>query len=67
MNAFKIHKLLVRSKSTYRSEEDIPDNEKDRCKYPEWEVALRSPDRVNIPCLMYETCLCQTDVKMTNN
>ena len=25
-----------------------------------------APDRVNIPCLMHDTCLCQLDVKMTN-
>ena len=26
-----------------------------------------APDRVNIPCLMHDTRLCQLDVKMTNN
>ena len=25
------------------------------------------PDRVNIPCLMHDTHLCQLDVTMTNN
>ena len=25
------------------------------------------PDRVNIPCLMHDTRLCQLDVTMTNN
>ena len=30
-------------------------------------VVLGAPDRVNIPCLMYDTRLCQLDVKMTNN
>ena len=28
---------------------------------------VRAPDRVNIPCLMHDTRLCQLDVKMTNN
>ena len=32
-----------------------------------WEVVLGAPDRVNIPCLMHDTRLCQLDVKMTNN
>ena len=31
------------------------------------EVALGAPDRVNIPCLMHDTRICQLDVKMTNN
>ena len=31
------------------------------------EVVLGAPDRVNIPCLMHDTRLCQFDVKMTNN
>ena len=31
------------------------------------EVVLGAPDRVNIPCLMHDTRLCQLDVKMTNN
>ena len=26
-----------------------------------------APDRVNIPCLMHDTRLCQLDVKKTNN
>ena len=30
-------------------------------------VVLGAPDRVNIPCLMHDTRLCQLDVKMTNN
>ena len=30
-----------------------------------WEVVLDAPDRVNIPCLMHDTRLCQLDVKMT--
>ena len=34
---------------------------------PIWEVVLGAPDRVNIPCLMHDTRLCQLDVKMTNN
>ena len=32
-----------------------------------WEVVLSAPDRVTIPCIMYDTRLCQMDVKMTNN
>ena len=39
----------------------------DRCIISNWEVALGAPDRVNIPCLMHDTRLCQLDVKMTNN
>ena len=35
--------------------------------YPKWEVELGAQDRLNIPCLMYDTRLCQLDVKMTNN
>ena len=31
------------------------------------EVVLGAPDRVNIPCLMHDTRLCQLDVKMTND
>ena len=27
-----------------------------------WEVVLRPPDKVNIPCLMHDTRLCQIDV-----
>ena len=37
-----------------------------RCKIFEWEVVLGASDRVNIPCLMHDTCFCQIDVKMTN-
>ena len=29
-------------------------------------MVLGAPDRVNIPCLMHDTRLCQLDVKMTN-
>ena len=32
-----------------------------------WEVVLGVRDRVNIPCLMHDTRLCQYDVKMTND
>ena len=31
------------------------------------DVVLGAPDRVNIPCPMHDTRLCQIDVKMTNN
>ena len=30
-------------------------------------MVLGDPDRVNIPCPMHDTHLCQFDVKMTNN
>ena len=36
-------------------------------KIQKWEVVLGAPDRVNIPCLVHDTHLCQIDVKMTNN
>ena len=39
----------------------------DKCKIFECELVLGVPDRVNIPCLIHDICLCQTDVKMTNN
>ena len=38
-----------------------------RCTYPKWEVVLAAPHRVNIPCIMHDTRLCQIDVKITNN
>ena len=31
---------------------------------PKWEVVLGAPERVNIPCPMHDTRLCQLDVKM---
>ena len=31
-------------------------------KYPKWDVALVALDRVNIPCLMHDTCLCQLEL-----
>ena len=55
-------------KSTCISQKDFPNNEIwTRCsnpkgtdvKYPKWEVVLDAPDRVNIPCLMHDTRLCQ--------
>ena len=30
-------------------------------------MVLGAPDRVNIPCLIHDTHLCQIDDKMTNN
>ena len=30
-------------------------------------VVLGAPDRVNIPCRMHDTRLCQSDDKMTND
>ena len=42
-------------------------NETDRYKISKWEVVVSGvTDRVNIPCLMHDTRLCQIDVKMTN-
>ena len=38
-----------------------------RCIIYKWGVVLGAPDRVNIPCLVHNTHLCQCDVKMTNN
>ena len=32
-------------------------------KISKWEVVLGDPDRVNLPCLIHDTCLCQLDVK----
>ena len=58
------------------SYEDSPNNVKwTRCKYPKgtdvkypkWEVVLGAPDKVNIPCLMHDTCLFQLDVEISNN
>ena len=37
----------------------------DKCKISKWEVHLGAPDRVNIPCLILDTRLCQLDVTMT--
>ena len=37
-----------------------------RCIYPNWEVVLGAPVRVNKRYLMHDTRLCQLDVKMTN-
>ena len=39
----------------------------DKMKLSKWEVVQGAPDRVNIPCLMHDTHLCQIDVKMTYN
>ena len=39
----------------------------DRCKISKWEVLPCAPDKVNIPCLMHGTHLCQLDDKMTND
>ena len=39
----------------------------DKMLISKWEVVLGAPERVNIPCLMHDTRLCQYDVKMTNN
>ena len=39
----------------------------DRCKISKWEVVLGAPDRVNIPCTMHDTRLCQSDIQMTIN
>ena len=39
----------------------------DRCYISELEVVVGAQDRVNIPCLMHDTRLSQTGVKITNN
>ena len=39
--------------------EDLLNNENDRCRISKWEVVLGAQDRVNIPCLMHDTRLCQ--------
>ena len=39
----------------------------DRYKICEWEVVLGVPDRVDTPCIIHYTRLCQLDVKMTIN
>ena len=36
----------------------------DICKISKREVVLGAPDRVNIPCLTHDTCLCQIDLIM---
>ena len=58
----------MRSNINVHSQEDPPNNAKwTRCQYPIREVVLGAPDRVNTPCLMHDTRLCQPDVKMTND
>ena len=73
INVYVPHEV---KKSTCISQEDFPNNEiQTRCSNPKgtdvkcskYEVVLGAPDRVNIPCLMHNTRLCQTDVKMTND
>ena len=32
--------------------------------FAHWEVVQGALDRVNIPCLMHDNCICQMDVKM---
>ena len=60
-----------RQKSVGSSYKDSPNYEKwTRCtypkwtdvKYPKWDVALGALDRVSIPCLMHDTCLCQLEL-----
>ena len=55
-------------KSTCISQEDFPNNEMwtrssnpkgTDVKYPKWEVVQGASDRVNIPCPMHGTHLCQ--------
>ena len=59
-----LYKFLMRPNSTCSSYEDSPNNVKwTRCSYPEWEVVIGAPDKVNIHCLMHDTRLCQLDVK----
>ena len=47
-----------------KNQRALAKNEIDRCKISKWELVVGAPDRVNIPCLMHDTCLCQLDVKM---
>ena len=55
-------------KSTCSSYENSPNNVKwTRCKYPKWEVVPGAPDRVNIPCPVHDTSLCQLGVEMTTS
>ena len=57
----------MRSKMNEQLLRGLPNNKEwTRCKYLKWEVVLAAPDRVNIPCPMHDTRLCQIDVKMTN-
>ena len=41
----------------------------DRCILSQWEVVLEleAPDKVNIPCLMHDTRLCQLDTSTESN
>ena len=39
----------------------------DRFKLSKWKMVQIVPDRVNKPCPMHDTRLCQLDVKMANN
>ena len=56
----------MRSKPTCISQEDFSNDVKwTRRQYPN-EVVLGAPDRVNIPCPMHDTRLCQLDAKMTS-
>ena len=57
--------FLLRSTSTCNSYQDFPNNKMDRCKVFKWEVVPGDPYRVNIPCVMHDTRLCQIDVKMS--
>ena len=50
--------MILSLESLHISQEDIPNNETERCQMSEWEVILDAPDRVNIPCLMHNTHLC---------
>ena len=39
----------------------------DRFKLSKWKVVLGAQDRVNIPCFMHDTRICQSDFKMTTS
>ena len=39
----------------------------DRSKTSEWGMPQGAEDRVNIPCLISDTHLCQVDIKMADN
>ena len=64
-----IHACIIKSQvphevenSTYTSQDDLTNNDMDRCKISKWEVALCAPDRVHMHCLTeiirckYKTC-----------
>ena len=51
-------------KSTSNSYAYFPNNEMDKCKVSEWGVVLGVLDRVNIPCLILDTLMTLTHLKL---